>query len=248
MALVSLATSTGADNTAPWSHAEYGAGNYGGTSLIADSGIRNLRKRHPDQFRALFDQLDALVAAKGPRGVFFVNDVIAEHALYAVVKLAAYAQARQYTQVEIRSLPGDFTQIALPTVNTAHLRNPEPNFLINSPAEALQRLANSSEGGLDVTSYVAPRVWNRNKNSEAILDVTRTQESAPPYIYPDGTVIGPKQYVDGPHAVYNVRRKEKLPEPRAGTPLGRAFKPGEGCDWILRGVLSEARLGAGLKE
>ena len=245
--ILSLCAPALADDTPAWSHAEYGAGNYGGTSLIADAGFHNLRKRHIDQFRAMYDELDRLVAAKGAKGIFYVNDVIAEHALYAVVKLAAYAQAKNYSSVEIRSLPGDFMTMPLPTVTTAHLRNPEPNFLINSPAQALERLADSSEGGLDITTYVAERVWNRNKNGDPALKITRSQENAPPYIYPDGTVIGPKQYVDGPHSVYNVSRKKSLPDPNQRTLLGRAFQPGEGCDWILRGVLNEAKLAAGVR-
>ncbi len=242
IAVMSLAAPVLAQDAAAWIHAEYGAGNYGGTALIGDVGIHNLRKRHPDQFRVLYDELDGLVATKGAKGVFYLNDLVAEHALYAAVKLAAYAQVKGYDQVMIRILPGDFTTIDLPVVGSAQLRNPEPNFLVRVSGDLLQRLANSSASGLNLTTYVAERVWNRAADGAPKLGVTVVQEKAPPYIYPDGTAIGPRQYVDGPHSVYNISRKKSLPATDSQTLLGRSFKPGEGCAWILQGVMNEARL------
>lgn len=124
------------------------------------------------QYRVLFDTLDQLIARYGPHGVFHVNDLYAEYAEYAAAKLKLHAQERNYHQIIIEPIAGDYSSIDAKNTlrsfgrnryTSVHLKNIEVSFfhdgidgkLMLSSEESrknaraiLQQLANLSDTGL----------------------------------------------------------------------------------------------------
>jgi hypothetical protein len=217
-----------------WSHLELGAGNYGGTGVIdeTETYIPNLRKRHPDQYLLLFNELDALIHEHGPEIIFYVNDIFEDYAIYAAVKLRDYAVSKGYEQVKIRVLPGDFRAIKLPLVNSAHLRNPEPILLINLPFQETQALADISENGLDLTTYwdiLNPfSEWSLRRSGIG-LTIKVIDENAASYIYPDGRSFDEVHENNLPHKTYNIARKKELPMDTKPELSGRPLTPTKSC-------------------
>ena len=177
-----------------WTHLELGAGNYGaeGETLAAQeqtvlkaltfvSDKPNYIKKLPvkghgtidsSQYQILFWTLDELVKKYGPKGVFHVNDLVEEYSDFATMKLKGYAESKGYSQVEISSVPGDYSRIN-PTetlvqyqrtnYDSVHLKNPDISIyhfgldgnrlITNQETRAkartlLQQLANLSSTGL----------------------------------------------------------------------------------------------------
>jgi hypothetical protein len=143
-----------------WAHLELGAGNYGSDGhtkasqamtvlmkikKISDKKtyIDDLEDAGPgdynpeEQYGVLFWTLDELIRRYGDVGVFHVNDLYEEYAIYAVQKLKAYAANKDYNSIIIEAVAGDYQLIdAEKTLSphgktkysTVHLKNPEVSF------------------------------------------------------------------------------------------------------------------------
>lgn len=143
-----------------WAHLELGAGNYGldghtkrsqemtvlkklktvsnEHNYIDDLDLEGEGDYHPEeQYGILFWTLDQLIERFGDVGVFHVNDLYEEYALFAAHKLREYAKRKGYNAVIIEAVPGDYQlldacQILAPYgkthYSTLHLKNPEVSF------------------------------------------------------------------------------------------------------------------------
>ncbi len=143
-----------------WSHIELGAANYGedGHTQASQSktvfmelknvtSAPNYFSHLPSQegfsyvpqhqYDVLFLTLDKLVAAKGEKGIFHVNDLFTEYTEYAVMHLKNYAKNKGYDFVIIEPVIGDYTKIVTHETlskynkikyDSVHLKNPEVSF------------------------------------------------------------------------------------------------------------------------
>lgn len=107
-----------------WTHLELGAGNYGPDGHTQQSQRKTVLMRlkllsdaknyidelelqgkgdykAEDQYRILFNTLDQLVERQGSSGIFHVNDLYPEYALFATEKLKKYAEEKGYRSVII---------------------------------------------------------------------------------------------------------------------------------------------------
>lgn len=223
-----------------WVHLELGAGNYGPDghtktsqvmpTLMKIEGVSNrendvedLKEMSQDdyiskeQYGILFWTLDELVKRYGGVGIFHVNDLYEEYALFAAKKLAEYAASKSYVSVVIEAVPGNYqlvdfqkalSQYGKVRYSTAHLKNPEvslyhdqidgdrfyaSNISRNQTRSMLQNLANLSETGLYLFilyhEYFVP-LEERTEFMEKDIFYHATNEwNSVPYIFPDGNII-----------------------------------------------------------
>lgn len=175
------------------SHIEYGAGNYHGFS----------ESRNPHrQYEILYRTLDNLVLDYGPNEPidFYVNDIEPEAALYAADMLKEYADRKGYKNVQVFLFVGDALKKRwLPRTNTAHFKNPETGILRKENVKALQRLADYSENGLEITTYLV----NEFGEIKEGLPVTN-RGPGELYIFPDG------KRVEHPTERYLLSPQQKL--------------------------------------
>jgi hypothetical protein len=142
---------------APWIHIEYAAGNYGNSVVFG-----NLFRR--SNYDILHKTLELLVQERGPKGIFYVNDLIEPWAQLAAVSLHKFAVARGWSAVEIRVLSGDICQIELPHSDTAHLKNPRLGLIyLDGTHPFFTKAANRSRSGLEITTHY-PKVLIAQSN------------------------------------------------------------------------------------
>jgi hypothetical protein len=136
--------------TADYFHLELGAGNYGQEghtrkALFTTYGANKVEIAQPEtffndipqdasqaqlplhaekQYRVLFITLDELVKRNpGEQIVFHVNDLVAEWADYASVKLREYANNKGYNVI-VESVPGNYFELNTQTAyDSVHLKN-----------------------------------------------------------------------------------------------------------------------------
>jgi hypothetical protein len=225
----------------PWTHIELAAGNYGkdghtkisqhktvlkeftyvskAKNYIDDLPEVNEKPYVPEHQHAVtFSTLDQLVAKKGPRGIFHVNDLYAEYAIDATEKLKAYAQKKKYKKVIIEAIPGNYLTIDpektlkpyhLHFYDSVHLKNPEVSFFnygmdgniflyneasIQKGRAKLQTLANLSCDGLyffpiDWKNYFIPKEEEELMKREGFYSTTKEWEPVP-YYFPEGPIMG----------------------------------------------------------
>jgi len=174
-----------------WTHLELGAGNYGQSgrargNTAGKNGVEacyvlgeeqffyNDQERCHDpekQYYVLFWTLDQMVDRYGQKGVFHVNDLYQDYALYTCYRLKEYAEKQGYDEVIIEAVVSDFSSVDLSKTlakyelelyDHVHFKNPEPSLYFSSsrkrgqPTEEeraetralLQSMANLSEEGL----------------------------------------------------------------------------------------------------
>ncbi len=223
-----------------WTHLELGAGNYGSdghtkrsqamTVLMKIENVSNEKNyiddleevghgdyKPEDQYGVLFWTLDELVRRYGDVGVFHVNDLYEEYAVFATQKLIEYARSKEYDSIVIEAVAGDYRllnaeQTLLPygraKYSTTHLKNPEVSLyhdrmdgnLLSATDQSreqtrlmLQSLANLSETGLYLfilyhNNFIP--LEERTEFAERGIFYCATDEWDPvPYIFPEGRVI-----------------------------------------------------------
>jgi len=201
-----------------WSHAEYGAGNYGPPGSKGYPWM----PRRDGQFQRLYEQIDQLVKQRGPEGIFYLNDLSTPDTSYAAEKLREYCARQGYTKVVIDELPGDYTRMVLPETDTAALRNPEPDFFFwddRGPAH-LRRLANHSRNGLTLVTLFHQKLGKSPQWKSFKMELE--DSDAPPYLYPDGS------------AQRNFGDDERGPEVKP-TPYYR-YRILPDCDHLVNGL------------
>jgi hypothetical protein len=227
-----------------WSHIELGAGNYGKEghsktsqqmtvlmefSYVSDAPnyIDNLEvystlAAPAHQYALLFQTLDQLVLEKGPKGIFHVNDLYKEYADYAMDCLKEYALSKNYHDIIIEVVPGDYTKISSQITlkeyrklfyDSAHLKNPEVSFYnygmdgwnILSDERSrlaartkLQKLADLSQAGLDffpidVKNKFIPQAEQEEFITQGKFYHTNQRYNAVSYYFPEGDIF-PETY------------------------------------------------------
>lgn len=223
-----------------WTHIELGAGNYGpdghtktSQAMTVLMKIKEVSKeknyiddleefgrgeyKPEDQYGILFWTLDELVGRYGDVGVFHVNDLFEEYALFATQRLREYALRRGYDSIVIEAVPGDYQLIdSEKTLSsygkskyyTAHLKNPEVSLYHdrmdgdffyaadNSRKQTrlmLNHLANLSETGLYLfvlyNDYFFPIKEKEEFVEQGIFYHATNLWEPVPYIFPEGDVI-----------------------------------------------------------
>lgn len=186
-----------------WSHLELGAANYAET--MPRSTDPEFRGPLADsQLDVLFRTVEDIVSTRGRRGTIYINDLSLNQTRFAAAKLNRYLENRGYLQIQVVEWPGDFKQILLPKVQTVHLKNPEKNLFVNGIGETLQRIANRSEAGLEITTHYEDQLIaylhrNESRLSRRLGDgdvyptgQTATKKRIPGrYLLPSNTVSEP---------------------------------------------------------
>ncbi|MGB4192013.1 MAG: hypothetical protein WBJ81_05670 [Rickettsiales bacterium] len=236
-----------------WTHLELGAGNYGldGHTKISQNKtvlmsfkfvsnepnyidklpLQNSKPHNPFyQYHLLFKTLDDLVLAKGPKGIFHVNDLYKEYATYAAITLKKYSILKEYNQVIIQAVSGDYSKlIAHKTLSqfdkklydSIHLKNPEESFyhygvdgekfLSNEESREnarniLQKLANLSYKKFNL--FINPNFYIPSEEREEYIDkgifYHHSEEEAVPYVFPEGDIVSAKN-----SAVYDIKPNYK---------------------------------------
>jgi len=227
-----------------WTHLELGAGNYGPDGHTQCSQRKTVVKKlkfvseaknyidelepsgkgdykPEEQYRVLFWTLDQLVSRQGPKGVFHVNDLYEEYALFATEKLKNYAHEKGYDSVIIEAVPGDYEKINLrkylskygrKKYDSLHLKNPEVSFFYEgmdgdkflateesrqSTRTTLQNLANLSKDGLFLfllyhDNFIPPEEQKEFVEKGIFYQAVADWEAVP-YIFPEGEEI-PSSY------------------------------------------------------
>jgi hypothetical protein len=223
-----------------WTHLELGAGNYGPdghtkasqsmTVLMKIEDVSNEKNyideleefgrgdyKPQDQYGVLFWTLDQLVNRYGDVGVFHVNDLYEEYAIFATQKLMDYAISKGYDSVIIEAVPGDYQLIdsektlslyGKSKYSSAHLKNPEVSlyhdrmdgdqfFASEKSREQtrsmLKNLANLSENGLYLfilyhENFIPLEERTEFMEKGVFYNATNEWDSVP-YIFPEGNVI-----------------------------------------------------------
>jgi hypothetical protein len=222
-----------------WTHLELGAGNYGQDGHTKASQARTvlmkftyvsqarnfiddldetgrLDYKPEDQYAVLFWTLDQLVHRFGEKGVFHVNDLYEEYALYAAEKLREYAAAKGYSSVVINAVSGDYQGIdpektlaiyGRKKYDSVHLKNPESSlfhygmdgerFLSSEQTrletrKLLQQLANlSKEGFFLFVLYhddFLPAEERMEFFEKGIFYLPTEQWEPVHYVYPEGKI------------------------------------------------------------
>lgn len=169
------------------------------------------------QYGVLFWTLDELVKRYGDVGVFHVNDLYTEYALFATEKLKGYAVKKGYDGVIIEALPGDYRGIQAEKTlskygkdkyDSAHLKNPEISFYYDymdgdalyASDEAreqtrllLSKLARLSESGLylfilDHSDFIPLKERTEYIDKGLFYHATTVWPSVP-YIFPEGNLF-----------------------------------------------------------
>ncbi|MBN8828437.1 MAG: hypothetical protein J0H68_07005 [Sphingobacteriia bacterium] len=224
-----------------WTHLELGAGNYGKDGHTKKSQRRTVLKefkyvsKSPNyidelpeadlksynpkyQYAILFWTLDELVKRNGKTGIFHVNDLIDEYAKEATLQLKLYAKNKNYTQIIIEPIVGDYTKIS-PKVTLApyrksfydsvHLKNPEVSLfnygmdgdkmLSNHESrkigrDKLQKLANLSSNGLylfmiNINDNFIPKLEKEEFIDKNIFYFKTDKWDKLPYYFPEGVMV-----------------------------------------------------------
>jgi hypothetical protein len=142
-----------------WLHLELGGANYGQTVGTSAS-----------QYQILFQTFDSLVEKHGPHGIFYLNDLDLRDINFAIKALKEHSEKKQLTGWSFVALPGDYTQIEIPFVDSVHLTNPEGGAFPLDPyigpenlapwdltkakagAESLEKISARSRTGLKITT------------------------------------------------------------------------------------------------
>lgn len=218
-----------------WTHLELGAANYGqpGNAVHPRQGPRTeacylLDEQYffynakepcydPDrQYQVLFWTLDQLIDRYGQKGLFHVNDLHQDYALYACYRLQEYAQEQGYDEVIIEAVISDFAKIDPVTTlgkyqrkryDHVHLKNPEPSLFFEQTGgrgeptpehraatrALLQRMADLSEEGLYLFTLYNDRFIPKREQIEFIQPGIFYQETflwePVPYVYPTGREV-----------------------------------------------------------
>jgi len=224
-----------------WIHLELGAGNYGPdghtkasqkktvlkkVSYVSekDNYINELEERGrvdylpEEQYGILFWTLDQLVERYGEKGIFHVNDLYEEYALFGVEKIQEYALSQGYLEVLIEPVVGDYQNIdaratlskhGVKKYDSVHLKNPEVSFYhygidgdcffaseesCQQTRDLLQKLANLSKTGLFLfivyNEYFVPELERREYFEKEIFYLPTESWEPIPYVFPEGRVIG----------------------------------------------------------
>lgn len=232
-----------------WTHLELGAGNYGqeGHTKVSQQKTvlmqleatdkpnyvdklpeKDIKPYQPEQqFAVLFSTLDQLVATKGPKGVFHVNDLIDAYAISASEALKNYANQKGYHKVTIEVVPGDYEFLdpeqhlkayKLKKYESVHLKNPEISLysykldgdevLFNDQSRTkarilLQKLANYSSTGLTFFPVLKPNFIPDEEieefaSNESFYKPEHSWQPAP-YVFPTG-----ESFADKYAAVYFI--------------------------------------------
>lgn len=227
-----------------WAHIELGAGNYGQdghtkasqtmTVLTKIKDVSNEKNyideleefgkgdyKPEEQYGILFWTLDELVKRYGDVGIFHVNDLYEEYALYAAQKVAEYAEDKGYKSVIIEAVSGDYQFIDSESTlapygkikySTAHLKNPEvslyhdrmdgDHFYASETSRSktrsmLQNLANLSESGLYLfvlyNDYFVPLEERMEFMEKEIFYHSTNEWDSVPYIFPEGDAFDKEQ-------------------------------------------------------
>lgn len=213
-----------------WTHIEYGAGNY----------EPKFHSGSPDAiYGLLYSTLTNLVTTRGPKGVFYINDLEKDAADRAALALYDYIEAinRKRSkdglspiEIQIRLLYGDFTLpgFKVPVTDTAHLKNPGQDLFQRGQIETtLQRLANHSREGLELMTHFGEQVGVLGKKLPL-----QVLGEAPPYVFADGTIYRRE------NRRYSISKKEPLGEVGEVGEVGRLYEPSKGfihrCREVLR--------------
>lgn len=239
-ALLLFIFASGAAPLNGWTHLELGAGNYGSDGHTKTSQSMTVLKKldhvspeknyideleetgrgdykPEEQYGVLFWTLDELVNRNGAVGVFYVNDLYEEYALFAKQKLTEYARSKGYDSIIIEALSGDYESIDLQQplsrygktkYSSMHLKNPEislyydrmeGDYLFSSEKSRnhtrliLKNLSNLSEEGLYLfilnhVDYIPLEEKIEFMDKGIFYHPTTTWDSVP-YIFPEGHVI-----------------------------------------------------------
>lgn len=180
--------------------------------------MRKLGNYRPEeQYAVLFWTLDELVHRYGKAGVFHVNDLYEEYALFAAQKLQEYATNQGYDLVIIEPISGDYQNLDSARLlssygknkyTSLHLKNPEISFYhdrmdgdnLYASDESRQRtrfmlkkLANLSDTGLylfilDNDYFIPPAERKEFIEKNIIYHATDAWKSVP-YIFPEGDLM-----------------------------------------------------------
>jgi len=171
-----------------------------------------------EQYGVLFWTLDELVRRYGDVGIFHVNDLYDEYALFATQKLIEYAESKGYDSVVIEAVPGDYRFINSEQTlspygkvkySTPHLKNPEVSLyhdrMVGERLYAsdksrkqtrlmLKNLANLSESGLYLfilyhDDDFIPLEERREFMEKNIFYYASKEWDSVPYIFPEGNII-----------------------------------------------------------
>jgi hypothetical protein len=223
-----------------WTHLELGAGNYGPdghtkasqakTVLMKIEDVSNEKNyideldeigkgdyKPEDQYGILFWTLDQLVERYGDIGVFHVNDLYEEYAIFATQKMIEYALSKGYDSIIFETIPGDYQSIdsaeslsgyGKNKYDTVHLKNPEVSFFYdrmdgdhffaseksrNQTRDLLANLANLSKDGLYLfilyNENFVPMEERVDFMEKGIFYSETNEWESVPYIFPEGYVI-----------------------------------------------------------
>lgn len=173
-----------------WSHVELGAANYG-TSLTADTSYP-CKKISSKQHKILFDTVDNLILQKGKKGVIYINDLEKRNVSFTIHKLKRYLMEK-YPDNEITLIPlvGNFFEIAIPKVDSIHLKNPEDWFFFNLDDEdkknRLAYFADQAREGLTLITYFKTHFLYRL--AQLGVGYQLMNDDYQPYLHMDGEVI-----------------------------------------------------------
>lgn len=228
------------DDSIGWTHIELGAGNYGtdghtktSQAMTVLMKLKNVseKKNYVDeleevgrgdynpeeQYAVLFWTLDELIKRYGDIGVFHVNDLYEQYAVFAAQKLKEYAESKGYDSVIIEAIPGDFasidpkqtlSQYGKNKYYSVHLKNPESSlyhdqmdgnhFYSSDQAreqtrQLLGHLANLSDNGLFLfilyNDYFVPIEERTEFVEKNIFYHASSEWDSVPYIFPEGRVV-----------------------------------------------------------
>ena len=154
----------------------------------------------------------------GNIGVFHVNDLYEDYAIFATEKLKEYATIMGYDSIIIEALPGDYqflnseknlSKYGKTKYSSVHLKNPEASFyhdkldgnLFSASEKSrkktrrlLQHLANLSEENLYLfilyhNNFVPMEEKTMFIEKDIFYHSTKEWPSVP-YIFPEGRVVG----------------------------------------------------------
>lgn len=178
------------------SHLELGAANY-----YADSGD------HPDRFKILELTVQDLIAKYGESGTIYLNDIIPEGLMLACGHLREWLELHRYSKIQVIPLVGNYFEIDLPIVKTAHLSNPDfdqlPVFDRFSVIDAaklnarmtrrLEEISDLSETGLTITTYMHHHRENPIAKLSRQLShdflMLQTRSNGYPYFFSNGRTL-----------------------------------------------------------
>jgi hypothetical protein len=180
-------------------HLEIGAANYS-----ASDG------NSPYRFRILDDTLEKLIAEYGEKGTIYLNDIDESGLALAASHLNDWLRARNYTDIQILQVKGDFLKVEFSKVKTAHMKNPDyrqlpfgesedPDSAINKKLfQRLEDISELSETGLVITTdydWFMDRNWKLTRSY--LLRTGRTGFGYYPSNFEPGNsfMVGPREYL-----------------------------------------------------